>query len=64
MSSNTDINQIYRVVVRRGAVGPRPLVWEFRHKLSEYVVRSGAASTVRQHGGSASLWPVSAGAPE
>ena len=40
MSSNTDINETYRVVVRRGAVGPRPFVWEIRHKLSEFVLRS------------------------
>jgi hypothetical protein len=40
MSSNTDINETYRVVVRRGAVGPKPFVWEIRHKLSEFVVRS------------------------
>ena len=40
MSSNTDINEIYHIVVRRGAVGPRPFVWEIRHKLSEFVLRS------------------------
>jgi hypothetical protein len=40
MSGNTDINETYRVVVRRGAVGPKPFVWEIRHKLSEFVVRS------------------------
>ena len=39
MSSNTDINEIYRVVVRRGAVGERPFVWEIRHKLTEIVLR-------------------------
>jgi hypothetical protein len=39
MRSNTDINEIYRVVVRRGAVGERPFVWEIRHKLTEIVLR-------------------------
>ena len=39
MSSNTDINEIYHIVVRRGAVGPRPFVWEIRHKLSGFVLR-------------------------
>ena len=40
MSSNTDINETYHIVVRRGAVGPRPFVWEIRHKLLEFVLRS------------------------
>ncbi len=39
MGSNTDINEIYCVVVRRGAVGERPFVWEIRHKLTEIVLR-------------------------
>ena len=35
MSDSTGINGIneyYHVVVRRGAVGPRPFVWEIQHK--------------------------------
>jgi hypothetical protein len=39
MSSSTDINEIYHLVVRRGALGPRPFVWEIRHKLTEFVFR-------------------------
>jgi hypothetical protein len=39
MSSSTDINESYHLVVRRGAVGPRPFVWEIRHKLTEFMFR-------------------------
>jgi hypothetical protein len=39
MSRNTDINETYRVVVRRGTVGSRPFVWEIRHNLTEFVLR-------------------------
>jgi hypothetical protein len=39
MSSKTDISEIYHLVVRRGAVGQRPFVWEIRHRLTEFVLR-------------------------
>ena len=39
MSSNTDISEIYHVVVRRGAAGQRPFVWEIRDVLTEIVLR-------------------------
>jgi hypothetical protein len=39
MSSSTDIDELYHLVVRRGVVWPRPFVWEIRHKLTEIVLR-------------------------
>jgi hypothetical protein len=40
MSSNTDINENYHVVVRRGAVGRRPFIWEIQHKETARVLRN------------------------
>jgi hypothetical protein len=39
LSSSTDINEIFHFVVRRDAVGPKPFVWEIRHKPTEFVFR-------------------------
>jgi hypothetical protein len=39
MSGSTGINEYYHVVVRRGAVGPRPFVWEIQHKDTARVLR-------------------------
>jgi hypothetical protein len=39
MRSNSSIKKVYRVVVRRGALGQRPFVWEIRHELTEIVLR-------------------------
>jgi hypothetical protein len=39
MSGTTGINEYYHVVVRRGAVGPRPFVWEIQHKDTARVLR-------------------------
>jgi AraC-like DNA-binding protein len=39
MSDSTGIYEYYHVVVRRGAVGPRPFVWEIRHKDTARMMR-------------------------
>ena len=38
--SNTDINEFYHVVVRRGAVGQKPFIWEIQHTETARVLRS------------------------
>jgi hypothetical protein len=43
VSSSADINEIYHLVVRHDAVGPRPFVWEVRHKLTEIVFRAASS---------------------
>ena len=39
MSGSMGINDDYHVVVRRGAVGPRPFIWEIQHKDTARVLR-------------------------
>jgi hypothetical protein len=36
----SDINEFYHVVVRRGAVGRKPYVWEIKEKRTEQVLRT------------------------
>ena len=38
--SNTDVNEFYHVVVRRGAVGQKPFIWEIQHTETARVLRS------------------------
>jgi hypothetical protein len=42
MSSNTDISEYYKLVIRRGALGHRPFVWEIRHKATAQVLQNSA----------------------
>jgi hypothetical protein len=42
MSSNTDISEHYQLVIRRGALGHRPFVWEIRHKITARVLQNSA----------------------
>jgi hypothetical protein len=39
MSDSRGIYEYYRVVVRRGAVGPKLFVWEIQHKDTARVLR-------------------------
>jgi hypothetical protein len=36
----SDINEFYHVVVRRGAVGRKPFIWEIKQKTTEKVLRT------------------------
>ena len=40
MSSNTDIDEYYHLVVRRGAVGRKQFVWEIQHNDTARVLQS------------------------
>jgi hypothetical protein len=42
MSSNTDISEYYKLVIRRGAQGHRPFVWEIQHKATAHVLENSA----------------------
>jgi hypothetical protein len=49
MNSKTDLNESYRVLIKRGPVGPnpcaierKPFIWEIRHKETAQVLRSSA----------------------
>jgi hypothetical protein len=48
MSSDTDINELYRLVIRRvvrpEVAGREPFVWEIQDKETALVLRSGAAT--------------------
>jgi hypothetical protein len=46
MNNNTDISEYYKLVIRRGAPGHRPFVWEIRHKATAQMPKSSAVPFV------------------
>jgi hypothetical protein len=40
----SDINEFYHVVVRRGAAGRKPFIWEIKRKTTEQVLRTSPES--------------------